>query len=82
MTMPIPLSSWLVALRARLAVRARPASGARRPGAEGGFSTAEGLAGAALAVVALIAIWAAMKAFGLDLINWMQDQITGAGGGT
>jgi hypothetical protein len=74
--MPIRLSSWLVVLRARLAPRAP------RRRAEGGFSTAEGLAGAALAVVALIAIWAAMKAFGLDLINWMQDQITGAGGGT
>ncbi len=74
--MPMRLSSWLVVLRARLALRAR------RRRAEAGFSTAEGLAGAALAVVALIAIWAAMKAFGLDLINWMQDQITGAGGGT
>ena len=62
--------------------RARLAWDTRRSGAEAGFSTAEGLAGAALAVVALIAIWAAMKAFGLDLINWMQDQITGAGGGT
>ena len=50
-------------------------------GRQAGFSTAEGLAGTALAVVALIAIWAAMRAFGLDLINWMQDQITGAGGG-
>jgi hypothetical protein len=48
-------------------------------GAEGGFSTAEGLAGAALAVVALIAIWAAMRAFGLDIVRWMQDQITSQG---
>jgi len=55
---------------------------ARRPGAEAGFSTAEGLAGAALAVVALIAIWAAMRAFGVNLIHWMQDQITSSGGGT
>jgi hypothetical protein len=46
---------------------------------EGGFSTAEGLAGAALAVVALIAIWAAMRAFGLDIVRWMQDQITSQG---
>jgi len=53
----------------------------RRPGAEAGFSTAEGLAGAALAVVALIAIWAAMRAFGVNLIHWMQDQITSSGGG-
>ncbi|HEX8860355.1 MAG TPA: hypothetical protein VGC06_14945 [Actinomycetes bacterium] len=55
---------------------------ARRPGTEAGFSTAEGLAGAALAVVALIAIWAAMRAFGVNLIHWMQDQITSSGGGT
>jgi hypothetical protein len=55
---------------------------ARRPGAEAGFSTAEGLAGAALAVVALIAIWAAMRTFGVNLIHWMQDQITSSGGGT
>jgi hypothetical protein len=54
----------------------------RRDGGQAGFSTAEGLAGAALAVVALIAIWAAMRAFGLDIIRWMQDQITSSGGGT
>ena len=53
-----------------------------RAGADAGFSTAEGLAGAALAVVALIAIWAAMRSFGLDLIRWMQQQITSSGGGT
>jgi hypothetical protein len=53
---------------------------ARRPGVEAGFSTAEGLAGAALAVVALIAIWAAMRAFGVNLIHWMQEQITSTGG--
>ncbi|HZD74639.1 MAG TPA: hypothetical protein VE776_12290 [Actinomycetota bacterium] len=69
-------------LHARLgAARARLALGARLLGRQAGFSTAEGLAGAALAVVALIAIWAAMKAFGLDIIRWMQDQITSAGGG-
>ena len=58
------------------------AGAARRPArSEAGFSTAEGLAGAALAVVALIAIWAAMRAFGVNLIHWMQDQITTSGGG-
>ena len=35
--------------------------------------------GAALAVVALIAIWTAMRAFGLDIVRWMQDQITSQG---
>jgi hypothetical protein len=58
-----------------------PGRGGGFPGRQSGFSTAEGLAGAALAVVALIAIWAAMKTFGLDIIKWMQQQITGAGGG-
>jgi hypothetical protein len=55
------------------------AAALRRAGDQAGFSTAEGLAGAALAVVALIAIWAAMRAFGLDIIRWMQDQITSQG---
>ena len=59
-----------------------PAGAGRREGrSEAGFSTAEGLAGAALAVVALIAIWAAMRAFGVNIIHWMQDQITTSGGG-
>jgi hypothetical protein len=53
----------------------------RRAGGDAGFSTAEGLAGAALAVVALIAIWAAMRTFGIDLIRWMQQQVTSSGGG-
>jgi hypothetical protein len=84
-TMPLRLYAWFEAVRTRLAPagwRLDRLDRLRRLDREAGFSTAEGLAGAALAVVALIAIWAAMKAFGLDLINWMQDQITGAGGGT
>jgi len=47
-----------------------------RPGAgERGFSTAEGLAGAALAVIALVAIWGALKALGMDIVDWMRAQI-------
>jgi hypothetical protein len=81
--MPLRLYVRLWAqLDARLrTARAHLTPGAWRLGRQAGFSTAEGLAGAALAVVALIAIWAAMKAFGLDIIRWMQDQITSAGGG-
>ncbi|HEX8929278.1 MAG TPA: hypothetical protein VGA45_10215 [Actinomycetota bacterium] len=79
--MPYWTLSRLEAAVARLLV-ATGRRVARRPGAEAGFSTAEGLAGAALAVVALIAIWAAMRAFGVNLIHWMQDQITSSGGGT
>jgi hypothetical protein len=73
----------VVATAGRRAARAkRRAGGQAGSSTAGGFSTAEGLAGAALAVVALIAIWAAMRAFGLDIIRWMQDQITSSGGGT
>jgi len=51
--------------------RARGRLGAR----ERGFSTAEGLAGAALAVIALVAIWGALKALGMDIVDWMRSQI-------
>lgn len=81
--MPFWLLVRLGAVSDRLLAAGRRAGRTwRRAGAEAGFSTAEGLAGAALAVVALIAIWAAMRAFGLDIIRWMQDQITSSGGGT
>jgi hypothetical protein len=42
---------------------------------EQGFSTAEGLAGAALAVIALVAIWGALRALGMDVVDWMRSQI-------
>jgi hypothetical protein len=42
---------------------------------EGGFSTAEGLAGAALAIGALVVIWAAMKALGVEVVDWIRGQI-------
>jgi hypothetical protein len=46
------------------------------PVREGGFSTAEGLAGAALAIGALVVIWAAMKALGIEIVDWIRTQIT------
>ena len=75
--------STFVRLHAAVAglVSLRPGAARPRARSEAGFSTAEGLAGAALAVVALIAIWAAMRAFGVNIIHWMQDQITTSGGG-
>lgn len=42
---------------------------------ERGLNTAELLGNAALAIVALIAIWAALKQAGLDIIEWITDQI-------
>ncbi|HEY2960610.1 MAG TPA: hypothetical protein VGM21_20765 [Actinomycetota bacterium] len=59
---------WYVHLRTareRALLRAR----------EGGFSTAEGLAGAALAIGALVVIWAAMKALGVEVVDWIRGQI-------
>ncbi len=46
---------------------------------ERGLNTAELLGNAALAVVALVAIWAALRALGLDVINWIGGQLFGAG---
>ncbi len=42
---------------------------------ERGLNTAELLGNAALAIVALIAIWAALKQAGLDIIEWITDQL-------
>jgi hypothetical protein len=59
---------WYVHLRTtreRAILRAR----------QGGFSTAEGLAGAALAIGALVVIWAAMKALGVEVVDWIRGQI-------
>jgi hypothetical protein len=59
------LLRWYVHLRTRAPGHAR----------EGGFSTAEGLAGAALAIGALVVIWAAMKALGIEVVDWIRGQI-------
>jgi len=62
------LLRWYVQLRT---TRARAVTRAR----EGGFSTAEGLAGVALAIGALVVIWAAMKALGIEVVDWIRGQI-------
>lgn len=43
--------------------------------AEGGFTTAELLANAALAVIALVAIWAALQKLGIHVVDWIQQQL-------
>ena len=45
-----------------------------------GFVTAENLGVAAFGIVALSAIFLALKAFGLDVISWIRTQ-TGISGG-
>ncbi|MGH3452722.1 MAG: hypothetical protein ACRDQW_18875 [Haloechinothrix sp.] len=44
---------------------------------EAGFSTAELLGNAALAILALVAIWAVLQALGVDVINWIRGLIMG-----
>jgi hypothetical protein len=42
-----------------------------------GFTTAELLGNAALGVLALVVIWAALQAVGLNIVDWIQSQLTG-----
>ena len=44
---------------------------------ERGLNTAELLGNAALAIVALVAIWAALQALGLDVVGWIRGQLLG-----
>lgn len=46
---------------------------------EAGLSTAELLGNAALAIAALVAIWAGLRVLGLNVVEWIGDQI-GVGG--
>ena len=43
---------------------------------EEGLSTAELLGNAALAVVALLAIWAVLQALGTDIVGWIRNQLS------
>lgn len=42
---------------------------------ESGFSTVELLGNAALGVIALVGIWAALKAVGVDVVNLIKQKI-------
>ena len=44
---------------------------------EDGLSTAELLGNAALAVVALLAIWAVLQTLGTDIVGWIRTQLSG-----
>lgn len=54
-------------------VRALAARHARRD--EAGLTTAELLANAALGVGALAALWGALRAVGLDIVDMIRDQL-------
>lgn len=45
---------------------------------ERGLNTAELLGNAALAIVALVAIWAALQALGINIIGLIEDAVTSA----
>ena len=42
---------------------------------EQGLTTAELLGNAALGVLALVAIWGALRVLGLDIVNWIRGEL-------
>jgi hypothetical protein len=42
---------------------------------ERGLTTAELLGNAALGVLALVAIWGALRALGLDIVDWVRGEL-------
>lgn len=44
---------------------------------ERGLNTAELMGNAALAIAALVVIWAALEAVGLDVVTWIRGQLLG-----
>ncbi len=44
-------------------------------GSEAGMTTAELLGNAALGVLALVVIWAMLQQLGVDIVNWISDEL-------
>ena len=44
---------------------------------ERGLNTAELMGNAALAIAALVVIWAALQALGVDVVGWIRGQLLG-----
>lgn len=44
---------------------------------EDGLSTAELLGNAALAIGALVVIWGALQVAGVNIVSWIEEQVTG-----
>ena len=42
-----------------------------------GLNTAELMGNAALAIAALVVIWGALQALGLDIVGWMRSELIG-----
>jgi hypothetical protein len=45
------------------------------PRDEAGLTTAELLGNAALGVLALVAIWGALRVLGLDIVDWIRGEL-------
>lgn len=43
-----------------------------------GLNTAELMGNAALAIAALVVIWGALQALGVDVVGWIRGQLLGA----
>lgn len=56
-----PLLAWVEAMR----------------GDDRGLNTAELMGNAALAIAALVVIWAALQALGVDIVAWIRTQLIG-----
>ncbi|MGH8873210.1 MAG: hypothetical protein ACRDWS_14700 [Acidimicrobiia bacterium] len=46
-------------------------------GDDRGLNTAELMGNAALAIAALVVIWAALEALGLDIVGWIRTELIG-----
>jgi hypothetical protein len=44
---------------------------------DSGLNTAELMGNAALAIAALVVIWAALQALGVDVVGWIRGQLLG-----
>jgi hypothetical protein len=47
----------------------------RSADSEAGMTTAELLGNAALGVLALVVIWGLLQSLGVDIVNWMRNQL-------
>jgi hypothetical protein len=58
-----------------LSVVVRVLARLHEPRDERGLTTAELLGNAALGVLALVAIWGALRTLGLDIVDWVRDEL-------
>jgi hypothetical protein len=66
---------YLLLLRRDVVRVAHDATAENRVRREAGMATAELLGNAALAIAALVAIWAVLQAVGLDVMEWIRAQL-------